>query len=108
MTPEGKVKRKIKAWLLVNLPGPIWFYWAPGGAFGKAGTPDLLMCWRGVFIAIEVKAEGGTLTALQINALKELQAAGAVAAVVRGYDVARLEAIKQLAMQKASKTYELA
>lgn len=107
MTPEGKIKQKIRKWIIDNLSAPIWLYWSPGGAFGKAGTPDLLICWRGLLIAIEVKTESGHLTALQTNALKELQSAGAIAAVVRGFDVPRLEAIKQLAEQKASKIYDL-
>jgi hypothetical protein len=99
MTPEGKAKEKIKRWLDINMPGH-WRVMPRGGPFGKAGCPDILICWLGIFIAIEVKSDTGDPSALQIMNLKKIQAAGGVAALVRGYDVQRLEAIKALAMSK--------
>lgn len=63
-TPEGKVK----SWLDRQLKArykDIWYYKAPGGRFGKAGTPDLLICIHGLFIAIEVKSDKGSVTLKQ-------------------------------------------
>lgn len=101
MTPEGQVKRKIDAWLDRNMPEH-WRYKPRGGPYGVAGTPDYLICWLGIFIAFEVKADDDKdLTGLQRQRLLEIQAAGGVAAMVRGYDIARLEAIKQAALRKA-------
>lgn len=99
MTPEGKAKAKIRQWYKDNLPGH-WRVSPRGGPFGKAGCPDDLLCWHGIFIAIEIKSEVGDLTPLQISNLKLIQQAGGVAAVVRGYDVARLQAIKQSVLDK--------
>lgn len=96
-TPEGKAKRKNKDWLILNLPG-MWFVSPRGGPFGKAGCPDWLICWMGVFIAIEVKSEEGAPTPLQISQLKQIKAAGGIAAIVRGYDPVRLQAIKDAAL----------
>ena len=101
-TPEGKAKAKIRQWYKDNLPGH-WRVSPRGGPFGKAGCPDDLLCWMGVFIAIEIKSDVGDLTALQIANLKLIQAAGGVAAVVRGYDIVRLQAIKQAALDKLAK-----
>lgn len=101
MTPEGKAKLKIRQWYKDNLPGH-WRVSPRGGPFGKAGCPDDLLCWRGIFIAIEIKSDEGEPTALQIANLKQISAAGGIAAIVRGYDVRRLEAIKAAAYQKST------
>lgn len=99
MTPEGRAKRKIRQWYVDNLPGH-WRVAPRGGPFGKQGCPDDLICWHGVFIAVEIKSDTGDLQPLQHLNLRQITAAGGVAAVVRGYDVARLEAIKQAALKK--------
>jgi len=99
MTPEGKVKVKIKAWYKANLPNH-WRVSPRGGPFGKLGCSDDVICYLGFFIAVEVKAPDGTLTALQMKNLKDVQAAGGVAAVVRDFDVSRLEKIKQIVEHK--------
>ena len=93
-TPEGKVKAKGKAWLKQNMPGH-WFLAPMSGPWGKNGTPDWIICWLGVFIAIEVKADDGVVSDLQMTQLDLILKAGGVAAILRGYDVARLEAVKQ-------------
>jgi hypothetical protein len=98
MTPEGKAKHKSKQWLVTNLPG-MWFVAPRGGPFGKAGCPDWLICWMGVFIAIEVKSEVGEATALQLVQLKLIKDAGGVAAITRGFDPVRLQAIKDAALR---------
>ncbi len=100
MTPEGKVKRKIKDWLKVNMPDH-WAISPRGGPFGKAGCPDILICWIGIFIAIEVKADDKAfISDLQIAQLKLITKAGGVAAVVKGYDTSRLNLIKSIALNK--------
>jgi hypothetical protein len=99
MTPEGKAKVKIRQWIKDNMPGS-WRVSPRGGPFGKTGCPDDLICWQGVFIAIEIKSAEGDPTSAQINELKLIRAAGGIAAVVRGYDVSRLIAIKNAALVK--------
>ena len=99
MTPEGKVKVWAKAWYKENLPGH-WRVSPRGGPFGKAGCPDDLICWLGVFIAVEIKSDEGELSALQVLALKQIQQAGGVAVVLRGKNLARLEAMKRAVMEK--------
>lgn len=96
MTPEGKVKVKIKQWYKANLPNH-WRVSPRGGPFGKQGCSDDVICYLGFMIAVEVKSDTGDLTALQLKNLRDVQAAGGIAAVVRGFDVERLEKIKQIA-----------
>lgn len=100
MTPEGKVKQKIKEWAEKNVP--LRFRFAPrGGPFGQAGTADELDCWYGIFIAIEVKREGGDLSALQLRKLKEVKAACGIAAVIKGFDLPKLILIRKMAIERA-------
>ena len=55
----------------------------------KAGTPDIIACDKGRFIAVEVKAEKGTLTPLQARTLDEIQNAGGRAIVARSVEDVR-------------------
>lgn len=99
MTPEGKVKVKIKRWYEQNLPGH-WRVSPRGGPFGKAGTGDDVICYLGFFVMIEVKSDDGQLTGLQTNCLNAVAKAGGVAAVVKGFDVERLFVIKSMVDEK--------
>ncbi len=47
-------------------------------ATNKPGTPDILCCYQGQFIAIEVKAKDGKVSALQKFQIKQLKKAGAI------------------------------
>lgn len=48
---------------------------------GRRGVPDILACYKGIFIAIEVKGEGGTLRDEQRTELRGVKDAGGVAVV---------------------------
>ena len=53
-----------------------------GNCYTQAGTPDILACLDGRFLALEVKRPGGKPTPLQAAQLRRWQEAGALAAVV--------------------------
>jgi len=78
-TPEGKVKDKIKKILKAN---NIYFAMPMGTGYGNAGVPDFLCCFKGKFVAIEAKANGGETTALQKKNLKDIESCGGQAWVV--------------------------
>jgi len=100
-TPEGKVKNYAKNRLKRELPG-VWLYSAPGGMYGQAGTPDLLGLWQGVFFAIEFKADSNKdPTKLQWKRLTELKDQGAISAVLRGRDVAKMDKIIEAIRRRA-------
>lgn len=93
-TPEGKVKIYVKKRLAEAFGSDMWLYSPPGGMFGRAGTPDLIGLWRGVFFAIELKAdETCNPSPLQVKSLNHIKAAGGVAAIVRGKDVQKVDSI---------------
>jgi hypothetical protein len=78
-TPEGKVKDKIKKILKAH---NIYYAMPHGAGFGNAGVPDFLCCVEGKFIAVEAKANGGQVTALQQKNLSDVEASGGSAWVV--------------------------
>ena len=62
MTPEAKVKKKVVDVLKKN--SAYYFFPATGG-YGRSGVPDIVCCYRGVFVAIECKAGTNKPTPLQ-------------------------------------------
>jgi penicillin-binding protein-related factor A (putative recombinase) len=60
-----------------------------GGQFGTAGIPDLIICYKGRFVAFEVKTATGKLTVLQAITLRQIEKAGGIAKVVRSVDEVR-------------------
>lgn len=67
---------------LNSLPG--CFAWKEhGGMYGTAGIPDIICCYQGKFIAFEVKGPQGKPTKLQEKTIRDIQAAGGQAYVVR-------------------------
>lgn len=57
------------------------------------GCPDLILCVRGFFLAMEVKAEGGQLTEMQQLQAKKIRTANGTSVLVRSVDDA-IEAIE--------------
>jgi hypothetical protein len=55
MTPEGKVKKKVKEYLQSI---GAWYYMPVSNGMGRVGCPDILVCYQGLFLAFETKAPG--------------------------------------------------
>ena len=66
---------------------PDCFYWKEhGGQYGTAGIPDIIVCYKGRFIALEAKVGRNQPTRLQAATIELIRRAGGVAAVVRSVD----------------------
>lgn len=99
MTPEGEVKRDIKALLkslgyqaagakTLDAPPAGWYYMPVNNGMGAAGIPDFVLCRRfvvqqrhvggviGMFGAIEAKAPGGKVSGPQEDRHTEIAHAG--------------------------------
>lgn len=89
-TPEGRVKKAIKARL--NALG-VWHFSPVSNGMGVHGIPDIICCWQGRFLGIEVKAPGkrNNTSVLQDRQIAAIREAGGVAVVID--DVAQLEEI---------------
>lgn len=53
-----------------------------GGQFTKAGIPDIFACCNGYFIGIEVKAQNGKPSDLQLYNVRKIKQAGGFAMVL--------------------------
>lgn len=74
-TPEGKVKTNIKR----ALKARSLFHFSPVMGLGRAGIPDIIVCWAGKFVGIEVKADAKkSPTPLQIQAARDIAASGGI------------------------------
>lgn len=70
MTPEAKVKKKVKQ--VLDKVNCYYFFPATGG-YGKSGVPDVIACFRGHFIGIECKSGKNVPTALQAHEMKKIE-----------------------------------
>ena len=66
---------------------PDTFAWKEhGGQYGTAGIPDIIVCHRGHFIALEAKVGKNQPTKLQSATIQQIRKAGGTAAVVRSVE----------------------
>jgi len=81
MTPEGKVKKKVKEYL-VSIGA--WYYMPVSNGMGRSGCPDILICYKGRFMAFETKAPGKlkNTTPNQDREIEGINKAGGMAIVV--------------------------
>jgi len=96
VTPEAKVKTKIKAVLKEE---GVYYAMPIGTGWGNSGVPDFLCCVNGRFLGIEAKANGNKPTELQKKNLMDIELSGGYTAVINenASDLQYLvELIKQL------------
>lgn len=88
MTPEAKTTAAIIKHLkqLQKQGEPLFFWKVHGSNYQQAGLPDLVLCYRGQFLGLEVKAQAGVVAPLQANTHAKIIAAGGRCAVVRSVE----------------------
>jgi hypothetical protein len=90
-TPEAKVKGKVKT-LLSQYTG-LYAYWPVPSGYGRT-TIDCIGCYRGLFFAIETKAEGKKPTLRQTHELQAMGRAMAMTFVIAGPDDPAIEQLR--------------
>lgn len=65
-----------------------WTLKTHGAVMQVNGLPDLICCYRGRFVGLEVKQPGGSATALQLQTLSDMSHAGALTGVVDSEEAA--------------------
>lgn len=80
---EGKLTRNIKEYLKERgaYAENIW-----GGGFQASGIPDILACYNGRFLGLEVKLDYNSPSPIQKAKLAMINKAGGVGQVVRSVD----------------------
>lgn len=89
MAQEKTFENKIKKWLAANGCYYVKFF---ANGFTRRGVPDILASVGGKFVAIEVKADNGRPSDLQLDNIREIRASGGFAWVVypSGWPVLRI------------------
>ena len=91
-TPEGRVKDEIRKWLKEQ--GAYVFSPVQMGIGSR--TLDLLVCWRGFFIAIEVKRPGAKPTKLQYKIISDILTSGGYAFSADSLEVVKRHFVWQM------------
>ena len=86
MTEESDMKNAVKAFLKSR-----GAYVVPiaQGAYSKKGDPDMVVCYKGRFIAIEGKTYRGQMDGWQITRREQSEKAGGIFAIIRTVDAAK-------------------
>ena len=78
-TPEGKVKNQVRKILDA---ADVYYFSPAANGYGRVGIPDIICCYRGMFIGIECKAGKGKTTLLQDRELDSIKDRGGIALVI--------------------------
>lgn len=73
MAAEKNFENKVKKYLEEQ---ECWFVKFHANSYTKKGVPDILCCFKGKFIGIEIKASNGRPSVLQLRNLKGIEDAG--------------------------------
>ena len=91
-TPEGKVKARLKK----HLDAMGIYHFSPFQAgMGRAGVPDIIGCYRGMFVAFECKAGKNKPTALQEREINAIRTAKGLAFVINEDNVDNIQELLQ-------------
>ena len=71
---------------LSSLGSDVFYFKEHGGPYGTSGVPDIICCYKGRFLGLEVKLPGGRLTELQKRALVKINRAGGIGRRVESVD----------------------
>lgn len=80
MGEEKRFEIQVKKWLKEH---NAWFVKTWSNGTQRAGLPDLIICWKGRFIGIELKAENGRASELQKYELEQIRKAGGVGLILK-------------------------
>lgn len=83
MREEKTLQNKCIRWL--KSQPDCWFFKVSGSACQTPGVPDLVICWHGRFVAVELKSSIGELREVQLATINKILGAGGRAFVIRSF-----------------------
>ena len=92
-TPEALLTRAVRS--LLNAAGIMHWKHYGGGPIGEKGIADIIGCYKGRMIAIELKSSKGVLSPAQAEFLRRINEAGGLAFCAKTID----EVIHNLGLQ---------
>lgn len=90
MTPEGRVKARVKQLLILH---DVYHVMPVSNGMGSHGIPDFLVCAYGKFLGIETKTAGKLPTDLQMSNLRRVDEAGGISLVINENNLDELDGI---------------
>ena len=84
MTPEGKVKKRLKN-LLAPYGGAVYQFWPMQNGMG-APALDVILCFNGFFISIELKAGKKRMTERQEHTALQIRNAGGATLLINDFE----------------------
>jgi len=93
-TPEKRVKKRVVE--ILKKYKAYYFYPVTGG-YGASGVPDIIACYNGRFLGIEVKADAKKRgpTALQQKNLRQINETGGVGVVIDAHNLDELSEVME-------------
>ncbi|MCT7498941.1 hypothetical protein N5S76_03990 [Aliarcobacter cryaerophilus] len=82
---EKQIQKKIIEYLNKN-----GVYTVKSIVTNRSGSPDIICCFNGLFVALEVKTEKGIISKLQEYHQKEILKSGGIALIVRSLDEVKI------------------
>lgn len=93
MAEEKRFEEKVKKFLIERGFYNVKFF---ANSYTRAGVPDILACVNGRFVGIEVKAENGRASELQLYNRRKIREAGGICVVLYP---SQFEQFKRLILQ---------
>jgi len=90
MTPEAKVKKKVVD--VIKRNDAYYFFPATGG-YGRSGVPDIVCCYRGMFVGVECKAGSNKPTGLQELEMAKIRSADGFTLVVNEDNISDVQTL---------------
>jgi penicillin-binding protein-related factor A (putative recombinase) len=63
-----------------------FFFKEHGGVYGQTGIPDLIICYKGQFIAVEVKTPTGVISEIQKHTIQKINNSDGLAIIAYSVD----------------------
>lgn len=89
---ESKLVKKIQSAFAER---GAWGFKYHGGMMSMVGVPDLIYCYKGRFVGVEVKQGNGKPSKIQLEQIRRIKASGGIAGVVWSVDEA-LELLERI------------
>lgn len=99
--PESRLQRAIQHALMNR---GAFVFKVHGSQYMMTGLPDLVLCYRGWFVALEVKMPGNDASPAQKLRIKQIRKAGGRAYVVRSV-AAALKVLMMIDQQSSSSAW---
>ena len=90
MTSERAIKNSILKYLRGLRPPVYVFPTTNYAGWGVTGAPDYIICYKGLFVGLEVKRADGVLSDVQRHNKSRIEASGGVMYVVRSVGDVRM------------------